>query len=226
MGLKLLVSILNSMNTKEDLESVFTTIYNENLWSMGQNNSKCGLGSSDEFTTNIRKHLLDMIKTRNIKTMIDVSCGDLNWMKHIFPALDCDYLGIDIVKAFIDENHKQFNSQTIRFHHGDFLEYLKTAPSNSVDLVLCRHTCEHLPNEYIMNFLNEVKRVAKYLLLTTHRNATVNVDVLPTRTPYRPINLNLSPYSECIGGNQIDSMYDGPEHTFVSEMYINLYKFN
>jgi ABC-type protease/lipase transport system fused ATPase/permease subunit len=40
---------------KEDLENVFTTIYNENLWSMGQNDSKCGVGSSDRFTKNIQK---------------------------------------------------------------------------------------------------------------------------------------------------------------------------
>ena len=214
------------MNTKEDLENVFTTIYNENLWSMGQNDSKCGVGSSDRFTKNIQKILLDIIQKYNIKNMIDTSCGDLNWMKHLFSVLNCKYLGIDIVKDYINTNMKQFSSENIQFYHSDFVEYLKTLPDNSVDLILCRHTCEHLPNEYIMTFLNEAKRTAKYLLLTTHRDATQNIDVLPTKTPYRPINLNLPPYSESIGKHQITSMYDGPEDIFLSEMFINLYKFN
>jgi hypothetical protein len=214
------------MNTKTDLENIFTTIYNENIWSMGQNETKCGVGSTDDFTKSISKHLLHVIETYNIKSMIDTSCGDLNWMKHLFPLLKCTYLGIDIVKAFINENIKQFSSQRIQFVHDEFVEYLKTLPDNSIDLILCRHTCEHLSNEHIMKFLNEAKRVTKYLLLTTHRNATLNIDLIPTTSPYRPINLNLTPYSEYIGNNQIDSMYDGPASKFLFEMYINLYKFN
>lgn len=212
--------------TKEDLEKIFTSIYNEKLWSMGQTETRCGIGSSDDYTKNIRKELVEVIKKYNITSMIDTSCGDLNWMKHLLPLSNCKYLGIDIVKGFIDENVKQFQSENIHFFHGDFLECLKSLPNNSVDLILCRHTCEHLPNEYIMNFLNEAKRTTKYLLLTTHKNAILNKEVLSSITPYRPINLNLPPYSECIGKNQIGSMYDGPESTFLSEMYINLYKFN
>jgi len=42
---------------------------------------------------------------------------------------------------------------------------------------------------------------------------------------YRPINLNLTPYSELLELYQIDSMYDGPESNPCPEMFINLYKF-
>jgi hypothetical protein len=213
------------MNITDKLEKVFTNIYSENLWSMGQNDSKCGLGSSHNFTQHISNHLPNIINKYNIKNMIDTSCGDLYWMKHVFPKLNCTYLGIDIVKQHIDANISQFNSQHTQFHHGDFVEYLKTLPNKSVDLILCRHTCEHLPDEHIMQFLNEAQRTTKYLLVTTHKNATHNTNVIITDTPYRPINLNITPYSEYIGHYQIDSLYDGPEYEFRSEMYINLYHF-
>jgi hypothetical protein len=86
-------------------------------------------------------------------------------------------------------------------------------------------SCEHLPTEYVIDFINEAKRVSKYLLLTTHKNATENVDLIDLSSPYRPINLNLEPYSSILNKYQIDSLYDGPSHTFLSELYINLYKF-
>lgn len=35
--------------------------------------------------------------------MIDTSCGDLFWMKQLFPQMNCNYVGIDIVKEIIDK---------------------------------------------------------------------------------------------------------------------------
>ena len=196
---------------------------------MGQSDSKSGLGSSNDFTKHIRMTLLEVIKRYNIKNMIDTSCGDLYWMKTILPFIGCDYLGLDIVKSIIETNRnttKSINSNhTIEFKHAPFLEYLETLPDRSVDLILCRHTCEHLPTEYILKFIQEAKRVSKYLLLTTHKHAAANRDVELTQTPYRPINLNLPPYSNLLDSYQINSFYDGPQSHVRSEMYINMYQF-
>lgn len=211
-----------------ELENIFTNIYNKNLWNMGQNESKSGLGSSEEYTKHIQQKLVEVVNKYNIKNMIDVSCGDLFWMKKVFPFLKCNYLGIDIVKSIIDENIELYKNNTgnlIDFKHCDFLTYLQSLPDRSVDLIICRHTCEHLPTEYIINFINEARRVSNYLLLTTHKNTPSNTDFTCTETPYRPINLNLTPYSEILDKYQIDSIYDGPEYQHLSEMYINLYKF-
>ena len=217
-------------NTNDTLEKIFTYIYNQNSWDMGQSDSKSGLGSSNEFTIYIRKHIIDIVNKFNIKNMIDTSCGDLFWMKQILPDLPCDYTGIDIVKDIVDNNtvcYTNINSNIkIEFKHSSFLEYLKGLPNNSVDLILCRHTCEHLPTEYVINFINEAIRVSKYLLLTTHKLATENREVSLTHTPYRPVNLNLTPYAEVLDSYQIDSLYDGSNLRNIPEMYINLYKFN
>ena len=52
-----------------DLENIFTNIYNQNFWQMGQNDSRSGLGSSEDFTKHIRKILHDTVNKYNIKNM-------------------------------------------------------------------------------------------------------------------------------------------------------------
>src|SRR5579872_4155246 len=92
------------------LTNIFTNIYENNIWGMGQCESKSGMGSSDDFTLHIRKILLNIITTYDVKNMIDVSCGDWAWMKKIKDELTCDYLGIDIVDKVIAENIREYSS--------------------------------------------------------------------------------------------------------------------
>jgi ubiquinone/menaquinone biosynthesis C-methylase UbiE len=207
-----------------NLEENFTNIYNTNAWHMGQNDSKSGLGSSNNYTIFIRKYLRDLIKDKNIKSMIDTSCGDWFWMKTIKDSLPF-YLGIDIVKDLILKNKTIYENDKIKFLHSDFLSHLKTLKDKSVDLVLCRHTCEHLPTDYNLEFIKEVKRVSKYLLLTTHLVCNTNKNLNIPYETYRPINLNLEPYVSELNNYYIGSHYDGPVNNFHPEMFIHLYMF-
>lgn len=215
-------------NSKQQLESIFTNIYKNNHWSMGQEDSKSGLGSSLEYTDSIMTNLVKIIKKNNIQNIIDTSCGDWYWMKLIRKQLDCKYIGIDIVNDIIQYNTNKYSDNNTIFIHGDFLNILKTATDKSIDLILCRHTCEHLPTDYVLEFIKEAKRTCKYLLLTTKTTdlvSPVNTDVVLTETPYRPINLHLPPYSTLLDEYYIDNIYDGPATKYDPEMFINLYKF-
>jgi len=208
------------------LEPIFTKIYDEAVWNMGQNDSKSGLGSSNSWTIHIRKYLLQLIRDKNIKSMIDVSCGDWFWMKTIRKNLDCYYLGIDIVQSVIDNNKKEYEDKNTRFIRSDFLTYLKSLPDKSVDLLLCRHTLEHLPESYNLEFIHEASRVSKYLLLTTHTVSNQNRNLQIPNESYRPINLNLEPYYSELSKYYYESHYDGPIENFCPEMFIHLYCFN
>jgi hypothetical protein len=215
--------------SKDQLEKIFTDIYKNDKWSMGQNDSKSGLGSSMEYTESIMKSLIQVVKNNNIRSLIDTSCGDWYWMKTIRKQLKCKYVGIDIVNDIVQSNTVQYSDDNTIFIHGDFLNILKTATDKSIDLILCRHTCEHLPTEYILEFIKEAKRTSKYLLLTTKTTdavSPVNTDVVLTTTPYRPINLHLPPYSLVLDEYLIEKIYDGPSTKHDPEMFINLYKFN
>ena len=155
--------------------------------------------------------------------MLDTSCGDWHWMKLIKDEL-CDYTGLDIVKNVVDDNSKLYSNDKIRFIHTDFLTFLKNKPDKSIDLILCRHTLEHLPTEYNLEFINECKRVAKYLFLTGYNIIDkTNSDLIGTQT-YRPINLILSPYSDLLKPYYYGEFYDGPTNNYVPEMYMYIYK--
>lgn len=210
------------------LKSIFSDIYKGDLWSMGQQESKSGLGSSLKYTQNIRETLLKVVNEYNIKNIVDTSCGDWYWMKLIRDKLPCKYVGIDIVSDLIENNTKKYGNENTIFVCGDFLSVLRSLSDKSVDLLLCRHTCEHLPTEYVLEFIKEAKRVSKFLLLTTKTtdNASpVNRDLVLTETPYRPINLFLHPYSLLLNEYLIEKIYDGPCDIKDPEMYINFYKF-
>ena len=210
------------------MKTVFSNIYEKDHWNMGQNESKSGLGSSLNYTEHIRNALVKLINDNNIKSMIDVSCGDWNWMKLIQNKL-CDYTGIDIVDGLIKTNTELYANEKTRFYCKDFLSVLKGIPANSVDLLLCRHTCEHLPTEYNLEFIKECKRVSKYLLLTTKRISLTepqNTELTLGVVTYRPINLDLPPYYNVLNEYFVEKIYDGPSSHYDHEMGIHLYKFN
>jgi len=206
------------------MSNVFNDIYIRNMWNMGQNDSKSGLGSSIVYTVHIQNILREVVNRFSIRSMIDTSCGDWFWMKKVRTDLKCSYLGIDIVPDIVRENLKLYGTENTHFLNSDVLSYLKTIPDKSVDLILCRHTLEHLPSEYNVDFMKECKRVCSYLLLTTHTESE-NRELNGTQTPYRPINLSLPPYVDVIGSSFTNSFYDGPTTHNCPEMFINLYTF-
>lgn len=150
-------------------------------------------------------------------------------MKSIRNQLDCKYTGIDIVYDLIQTNTANYSNDITSFIHGDFINVLKTVADKSIDLLLCRHTCEHLSTDYVLELIKEAKRTSKYLLLTTKTTdseSPINTDLILSAAPYRPINLHLPPYSTLLDQYLVERIYDGPSTHHDPEMYINLYRLN
>jgi ubiquinone/menaquinone biosynthesis C-methylase UbiE len=201
------------------IDDIFTHIYETNAW--GSNESRSGIGSTIEFTESIRKELVHIIHKFDIKSMIDTSCGDWNWMKLIQKELP-DYVGIDIVKRVIEVNQQKYSNDKTRFVNDNFLDYISKLDDKSVDLILCRHTLEHLPEDYNVKFLEECSRVSKYLLVTTHELTEQNTPLNYPNT-YRPVNIRLKPYSFIMPYLKC-RIYDGPSK-FLPEMFIMFFDF-
>ena len=79
---------------------VFTEIYHENYWGA---ESVSGQGSSKDLTRNSIKIINDIIKDFKVKYVLDLPCGDFNWMHHT-DLNNVQYIGADIVKEIIDRN--------------------------------------------------------------------------------------------------------------------------
>ena len=85
------------------LQERFELIYNENFWESEE--SRSGIGSEIENTKEVLKALEHFIKEFKIKSIIDIPCGDYNWMSSM-DMRNLKYQGHDIVKQLITDNKK------------------------------------------------------------------------------------------------------------------------
>jgi hypothetical protein len=205
----------------EDLKKLFTKTYRENKW--GNSESRSGDGSCLAYTEGIRKLIIELIGD-GVNTIWDCSCGDWNWMKEIRDSLP-HYIGNDIVEDIVKINTERYGNERISFQSSDMLSSLQSLGDSSVDLILCRHTLEHLPTEYSIEVVREIRRVGKWALITSNTHEG-NSPISPNGHNARVINLEVDEYMEILGlptSKHWDSMGEPPSDTAFN---LNLYKFN
>lgn len=129
---------------------LFTLIHDKHLWD--EKESVSGPGSTFDATRNIRAALPEIFETYKIKSVLDIPCGDFNWMQHV--DLDgIDYTGADIVEELIEKNNQNFASDKKRFLVLDLIK--DTLPKS--DLIICRDGLVHLTNSEISQALQKKK---------------------------------------------------------------------
>lgn len=168
-----------------DLIKTFDEIYINNSW--GSSESKSGLGSELNHTIGVRKELPFLFSKYNIKSMIDIPCGDFNWMKEV-DLKNIDYIGADIVSAVIDSN--KTNYPNFKFEVMDITK----DPLPKVDLVFVRDCLVHLSEENIFKAIKNIKESGStYLLTTSFTKWNFNQDI--QNGNWRCINLLIKPFS-------------------------------
>lgn len=176
---------LKAKNKFTNTEKIFTDIYLQNKWK--DDESYSGPGSSLSATKIIREKLPELLKQYNITSMLDIPCGDFNWMKEV--NLSISYIGADIVGKIIDKNKEKYSRPDRRFVQIDVLK--EELPM--VDLILCRDLFIHLSNNDILKSLENIKKSkSKYLLVNSYRGLRENRDIATGRG--HPINLSISPF--------------------------------
>ena len=172
----------------DELKKVFSSIYEQNLWRGPE--SRSGYGSGHASTVNIRNELPIIFKKFNITSMLDIPCGDFNWMREV-NLNGVKYIGADIVTAMIQDNKEKIANGTWL---PEFVELdLTTSDLPKVDLIFVRDCLGHLNNENTFKALNNIKRSgSKYLLTTSFTRQGPNVEVLNGH--FRCINLLIEPF--------------------------------
>lgn len=173
---------LGGRNTKD----VFTDIYRNNRW--GNKESVSGPGSTLEQTAVLIEQLPQLLKRLEVKSMLDIPCGDFNWMSKVaMPGVQ--YTGADIVEELVQRNQQNHASPTRQFLHLN----LVSTPLPQVDLVFCRDCLVHLSFKDIASAIDNIKRSgATYLMATTFPGMSSNPDIVTG--DFRPVNLQIAPF--------------------------------
>jgi hypothetical protein len=144
-------------------------------------------------------------------------------MKEIRESLP-HYIGNDIVEDIVMVNTQRYGNDRIQFQCNDMLSSLKELRDSSIDLILCRHTLEHLPTDYSIEVVREIRRVSKWALITSNTHSG-NSSINPNGSNARVINLEEDSYVEILG------LPTSKHWDSIGEMgnrlpNLNLYKFN
>jgi hypothetical protein len=172
---------------KMTAQEVFTDIYMKNLW--GSSESKSGTGSELIQTKEVILEINKLINTYQIKSILDIPCGDFNWMKNV-NLEKIEYLGSDIVPAVIKENNTLFRKTNINFK----VLNLINDELPKVDLIIVRDCLIHFSIEDInLAFKNIKNSESKFLLTTSFVDCQVNNNIITGS--YRKINLMINPFN-------------------------------
>jgi hypothetical protein len=173
--------------TPLNIQDRFELIYNENYWESDE--SRSGLGSEIKNTKEVLKALKKIIKEYNIRSIIDIPCGDFNWMSKI-DMRNIDYKGFDIVRPVIIDNNKKFKKNNINFYNSD----ITTSRLAKGDLMFVRDCLVHFSFEDITKSIFRIKQSgSKYLMSTSFVNLEKNIDIYSA--DWRPINLEKDPFN-------------------------------
>ncbi len=168
-------------------EDAFTWIYQRNKW--GGTDSVSGQGSDAEQTRHVVSGLSGLIREKQIRSVLDIPCGDFHWMKNVELA-GADYIGADIVRDIVEQNEKIYAREGLRFEHLDLMN--DALPT--VDLVFSRDCLVHFSYEDIFKALHNIcAGDSKYLLTSTFVERAENTDIVTGQ--WRPLNLEVPPFS-------------------------------
>lgn len=166
----------------------FDAIYRNNAFRGTE--SRSGTGSSLEQTRVIREAIPGLLGELKIRHLLDVPCGDWNWMRHV-DLSGVRYTGGDIVAEIVEQNDRRFGGRQCSFERLDIV----TGPLPQADLILCRDCLVHLNFADGLAALDQFRKSgAKWLLTTTFTERDANAD-LHEGDIWRPLNLEKPPYN-------------------------------
>jgi hypothetical protein len=166
-------------------EEAFREIYRTNHWGASE---RSGAGASVNQAAVVLALLVSLIDRLQVRTLLDVPCGDFAWMRHL--QSDVRYIGGDVLPELAAANQQRYGSGSRHFIAIDLLK--DDLPE--ADLLLCRDCLVHLSCADVTSALANIRRSrCRWLLTTTFPGCAVNEDIVTG--DWRPLNLELAPFS-------------------------------
>ncbi len=148
-----------TLNNKD----IFSIIYKDRLWGFEENQEfYSGPGSHESKITKpyIKCIIQQFKKYSDIKTVLDLGCGDFNIGQELFQYVN-KYIGLDVVEKLINRNKSLYLDTSIEFYCKDIVQ--DELPDG--DCVLIREVLQHLTNSEIAKILNKIIKY-KFVIIT------------------------------------------------------------
>lgn len=179
---------------------VFDDKYKFGQW-REKGGSLSGPGSDLAETEAVRDRLMPLLRDHGIGSLLDIGCGDWNWMRLVVPGCGIVYHGCDCVASVIEQNQLHYGMAGIEFSVANLIS---DTPPAEFEAALARDVFVHLSFADAASMLANLRRAGiRYLLATTYTSRTVNTDIETGR--WRPINMALAPYNL---GEPIDIIFE------------------
>jgi SAM-dependent methyltransferase len=163
----------------------------------GRRESASGPGSALSATTECLELLDEVIARHDIKTILDLGCGDWHWMRLANWRKGKDivsYEGWDAHPGLVDHLNQLYGDERTRFRLAD----ITTEPLPQVDLVICRDVLFHLPLDLGARVVEQLKGRDTMLISTSFQNVGENAGIKPYMAienwGFYHINLDIAPF--------------------------------
>ncbi|MBR9999074.1 MAG: class I SAM-dependent methyltransferase [Cyclobacteriaceae bacterium] len=172
------------------LNETFTWINHRKHWHYDpRQDSVSGPGSTRKQTSEIIKKIPEVLDSFQIGTILDIPCGDFNWM-NLIDWTGRHYIGADILEDLVRQNAEKYRGGAVTFKVLD----LTRDDLPPADLIFCRDCLVHFSYDDIFMALANIKRSnARYLMTTTFPDEEVNEDI--PSGGWRPVNFNAQPFA-------------------------------
>lgn len=151
-----------------DHTKLFTEVYETHIWGTNNDNEyqgSSGGGSAVEYNiNNYIPFLRGFIDVHNIKSVVDIGCGDWRCGEIIYKGLPVNYHGIDVYEALIKRNQKVWPE-----HKWSILDVVKNVEEiPSGDLLVLKDVIQHWCTAEIYKVIDYVydNKKFKYILIT------------------------------------------------------------
>lgn len=180
--------------------------------------SASGAGSFNAVTGSAKKLITDTVKNNNIKRIVDLGCGDFNWMSTIRDEFsDVYYEGWDANEEMIVELNDQYGNDNTKFYMKDITE----EKLSNFDLVICRDVLFHLEFANSLKVLRNIDEAQiPHLITSCFLDVTKNTNIVPCpdkisqQWGFYKINLNLEPF------NMSDFLVESLEENIRNDGYV------
>ncbi|MGX0978716.1 SAM-dependent methyltransferase [Roseovarius sp. MBR-51] len=191
--------------------------------SKGHRESASGPGSSLTAAAAASKFLLRKFRELPIRSVLDLGCGDWNWMQHLgfpqpVPGRGITYEGWESSQELVDALRAKHGQDGVNFHVRD----VSAEAFPDVDLIIARDILFHMPPDMGLDVVERIKKSGKYLAAPSYMFASTNsgfseyLDI--EGWGFFPINMNIEPFNlgpffqECV--IEPDCQYAGENRYF------------